>query len=130
MVSNELKDEFLYELWEGLERAGLRPDPDAIIGHKYVFKCCDNGPLVCGTITAIGISDLRCIPIGLDLYVSSPEVYGEKIRCIVRTQGGWAIEVYTADKKPANKFFYGELQLFFQPMPHAPDAYNNRIFKA
>ena len=47
---------------------------------------------------------------GLDLYISSPEIYGEKIRCIVKTNNGWAVEVYTTSNKLADQFFYGELR--------------------
>ena len=128
MVSDELKDGFLHELWKALKRAGLSPDPNSIIGCKYVFRC-DNGPILCGTITAIGVSGLMCIPFDLELYVGNPEVYRQKIRCITKMKGGWAIEVYTTSKKLADQFFYGELKLFFWPIPEAPDT-SNRIFKS
>lgn len=121
MVSHALKNEFLFELWHALERAGLQPDPNLIVGQKYVFKCCDNGPVICGTITAMGVSDLMSVPVGLELYVSNPEVYGEKIRCITKTNSGWAVEVCTESERFADRFFIGELRIFFGPMPAPSD---------
>ena len=128
MVSDELKDEFLYELWITLERAGLSPDPNSIIGCKYVFKCCEDGPILCGTITAIGIYNFGCFPEDLRLCVSSPEVYGQKIRGITRAKDGWNIEVYANDEL-SDRFFHGEFKLFFWPIPTAPDA-SGKIFKS
>ena len=133
MASNELKDEFLYELWEALERAGLQPDPDTIIGHKYVFKCYHGSHhhILAGIVTAIQVSDEG----GFEIHITSPEIWGQKIRGIMKTDKGWAVVVYqkklnrkqlkqmseeAVENYIAEKFFYGELQLFFDPIPEMP----------
>ena len=137
MVSDELKDNFLYELWRALEQVGLPPDPNSIIGCKYVFKC-DNGPILCGTITAIQISE------DIELYVSNPKIWRLKIDSIIKTDKGWAAVIlqeefdryqilqmrrHGMEDYNGRKFFYGELRLFFWPIPEAPNA-SNRIFKS
>ena len=116
----------MYELWEALERAGLQPDPDTIIGHKYVFKCYHGSHhhILAGIVTAIQVSDEG----GFEIHITSPEIWGQKIRGIMKTDKGWAVVVYqkklnrkqlkqmseeAVENYIAEKFFYGELQLFF-----------------
>ncbi len=111
-------------LKQELQRAGLPTVLRKVIKRMYFFVC-EHGShqhILVGTIIAIKISDEG----GLDLYVTSPEIWGQKIKSIKKTDKGWAVyvsqdEQASEQSEPKSeddiddfieeRFFYGELKL-------------------
>ena len=86
---------FASELEAELREAGLPSDPSQIVGHLYRFGC-EHGShhhILAGTIQAIEVSDEG----GLDLYVSNPRFWGERLISINHSNGKWMAYV---DIKP------------------------------
>ena len=121
---------FASELEAELREAGLPSDPSQIVGHLYRFGC-EHGShhhILAGTIQAIEVSDEG----GLDLYVTNPSFWGERLISIKRSNGKWmacvdinprewsdeALERVSEEEHErmiaediAAKFFDGEFQL-------------------
>ncbi|MBX4204859.1 MAG: hypothetical protein KW788_01560 [Candidatus Doudnabacteria bacterium] len=80
---------FRTELQYALQSANLPLGPEPIIGRMFRFGC-EHGShhhILVGTITAIEVSDEG----GLQLHVSSPKMWGEKIKGISHTSRGWVL---------------------------------------
>lgn len=72
-----------------LTAANLPINVMGVIGRVYRFDC-EHGShhhILVGTILAIEVSDEG----GLELHVSSPKLWGQKIKCITHTSKGWAV---------------------------------------
>ncbi len=118
------KKNFHAELENELKRAGLPKNPREIIGRMYRFECQHGSHhhILVGTITAIYISDEG----GLNLHVTNTEIWGQKIRSIIRVANKWALFIYQdkltehqmsemsekdISRHIAERFFYGEFYL-------------------
>ena len=83
------------KLQNELREAGLPLAPSKIVGRLYRFRC-EHGShyhILAGTIQAIEVSDEG----GLDLYVSNPRFWGERLISIMHSNGKWMAYV---DIKP------------------------------
>ncbi len=83
------------ELERELQEARLPTDLSKLIGRIYRFEC-EHGPHhtdLAGTVKAVEVSDEG----GLDLYVSSPRFWGERLISIKHNNGTWSAYV---DIKP------------------------------
>ena len=127
---------FESELENELREAGLPLAPSKIVGRPYRFGC-EHGShhhILAGTIQAIEVSDEG----GLNLYVSNPRFWGERLISMKHSSGKWmayvdikprewndeALERMSEEeheraiqKDIAAKFFEGEFQLLYPRMP-------------
>jgi hypothetical protein len=118
---------FESELENALQEAGFSADP---IGRKYRFGC-EHGShhhILVGTILSVEVSDEG----GLDLYVTNPRFWGQRLISIKHNDGRWMayvdippLELSDADlqrmsgeerdraieESVASRFFGGELRL-------------------
>ncbi|MDP1719154.1 MAG: hypothetical protein Q8L24_01875 [bacterium] len=97
---------FAMALVAELREAGLPTDPRQVIGRMYQFEC-KNGShhhVLFGMITAIEVSDEG----GLQLYVSSPQFWGDRLISFMYVADGWRAYV---DVKNPQRFYPGTLEL-------------------
>ncbi len=84
-----------------LSMAGLPRNPSKIIGRMYRFDC-EHGShnrVLFGTIRAIEVSDEG----GLDLYVSNPYFWGDRLISIKRANGKWMAYVEAEEQQLTEK---------------------------